>query len=311
MLTSFTTSKIAPEHQLDAWNDCMAQTYSGLSASPMRAGFAARVTRWQLGQAILSRPVSTPVAVERRYQSAHQPVNRTLKLHVVQTGRGRLSHRRRESFLRQGDIVVCAGEENYRFEMVEDHELLIAELNFSMFREPVAWLDDIIGQVIPRRSPSTRLIHDFLLSLWRQSDTLEGDDTQDALGRLLADMVLAGLRARPEPDGVVHAPLWQRCKAVVAERQGDSALTPASLADELGVSLRTLQAAAAVRGTTPGAYIAEKRLALAQQCLLQHTHRSVTQIAFDCGFEDSGYFSRRFRQNFGLSPAQYRQRNGT
>jgi AraC-like DNA-binding protein len=41
---------------------------------------------------------------------------------------------------------------------------------------------------------------------------------------------------------------------------------------------------------------------------LRQTDRTITDIAFDCGFSDSNYFSRQFRQIMNCSPRQY-QRN--
>ena len=269
MYNQFSTRGIEPAERLDAWNDVMAQTYRGLSASPLQPGFSAQITRWKLGSTILTRPVSTAVSVERRHESVSRPTSRTLKLHFLHKGAGRLHHRRREIDLRQGDLIACAGEENYRFEMLGPHELLIAELDFATLRGPVDWIDDIIGSPIPRETAGVRLLYDFLLSLWRESDTLEDDIACADLDTVLANMVLAGLRPSAEARCSQQAPLWQRAKAIIASRLGDSQLTPAALAGELGVGLRSLQAAAAEASTTPGSYIT----AGCRQAPLHHPNR--------------------------------------
>lgn len=292
MISQLSPHEIEPINQLEAWN-----------------GIMARNGRWQLGSAVLTRPVSSPAVVERNHGPAQRPVSRTLRVHIFQSGSGRLLHRGRELPLRQGDLVACAGEENYRFEMQGNHEILIVELDPASLSGPVEWIDEVIGQVIPRETTEVRLLHDFLLSLWREKDTLDGSAPCDTFSKVLGDMVLASLKPVSFQRSVDQAPLWQRAKAIIAARAGDSRLTPASLAAELGVGLRSLQVALASHGTTPGAYITEKRLQLAQQCLLARRTMSITQIAFDCGFEDSGYFSRRFRQRFGMSPAQFRLAN--
>ncbi len=59
-------------------------------------------------------------------------------------------------------------------------------------------------------------------------------------------------------------------------------------------------------GVTPIAYINRYRVNQAQQLLLD-TRKSVTEIALEVGFSDSGYFSRVFRREVGLSPTDYRQ----
>jgi signal transduction histidine kinase/AraC-like DNA-binding protein len=59
-------------------------------------------------------------------------------------------------------------------------------------------------------------------------------------------------------------------------------------------------------GVTPIAYLNRYRVSQAKQ-LLAGTGKSVTEIALEVGFSDSGYFSRVFRREVGLSPEAYRQ----
>jgi YesN/AraC family two-component response regulator len=59
-------------------------------------------------------------------------------------------------------------------------------------------------------------------------------------------------------------------------------------------------------GVTPIAYLNRFRVNQAQQLLLD-TDKTITEIALDVGFSDSGYFSRVFRREVGQSPTDYRQ----
>ena len=59
-------------------------------------------------------------------------------------------------------------------------------------------------------------------------------------------------------------------------------------------------------GLTPIEYLIAYRVR--HSCrLLQYTDDSVTQIAFDTGFLDSNYFSRKFHGLMGVTPMQYRR----
>jgi AraC-like DNA-binding protein len=60
-------------------------------------------------------------------------------------------------------------------------------------------------------------------------------------------------------------------------------------------------------GTSPIDYLIQLRIDEASR-LLSSTERSITDIAFAVGFQDSNYFSRQFRKTLGLSPRSYRQR---
>jgi YesN/AraC family two-component response regulator len=59
-------------------------------------------------------------------------------------------------------------------------------------------------------------------------------------------------------------------------------------------------------GLTPITYLNRYRVNQARQ-LLTETNRSVTDIALEVGFSNSGYFSRVFRREIGISPDAYRR----
>ena len=58
-------------------------------------------------------------------------------------------------------------------------------------------------------------------------------------------------------------------------------------------------------GTSPLAWLIERRIQHACN-LLRHTDLSVTEIAFEVGFNDSNYFTRQFRKVTGQAPREYR-----
>lgn len=60
---------------------------------------------------------------------------------------------------------------------------------------------------------------------------------------------------------------------------------------------------------TPIEYLTFVRIENAQQMLL-HTDRSITEIASDCGFSDSSYFTKVFRETCGMPPTSFRERYG-
>lgn len=63
-----------------------------------------------------------------------------------------------------------------------------------------------------------------------------------------------------------------------------------------------------VTGRTPITYVNEYRLTKARS-LLASQDGSVSEIADECGFSDSNYFSRLFTKCYGISPTKFRQSN--
>ena len=57
--------------------------------------------------------------------------------------------------------------------------------------------------------------------------------------------------------------------------------------------------------TTPGKWLLERRLECASR-MLSTTSMSVTEVAFECGFEDASHFCRAFKDKFGQPPSVFR-----
>lgn len=57
-------------------------------------------------------------------------------------------------------------------------------------------------------------------------------------------------------------------------------------------------------GLKPHQYLLEIRLKLARDFLLEGKYSTVKEVGFAVGFRDSKYFSRRFRERFGIAPSE-------
>lgn len=61
-------------------------------------------------------------------------------------------------------------------------------------------------------------------------------------------------------------------------------------------------------GATPNQYLATLRLSHVAELLI-HSEMTITDIAFECGFQDSSYMAKQFKRQMGLSPRTFRQSN--
>ena len=64
----------------------------------------------------------------------------------------------------------------------------------------------------------------------------------------------------------------------------------------------------ALFGTSPAYYIKSSRLEKAKH-LLKTSNQRISDIAYDCGFNDIGYFSKSFRSVYQYSPSEYRKQH--
>jgi len=83
-------------------------------------------------------------------------------------------------------------------------------------------------------------------------------------------------------------------------------LVLAALAQQVGLSYRNFHRLfQRATGHPPASYLRHLRLTRAAK-LLQTTDKSITDIALACGFTDSSYFARSFRQEIGVAPREFR-----
>lgn len=92
------------------------------------------------------------------------------------------------------------------------------------------------------------------------------------------------------------------------EKHYKESLTVSELSEIAGFSTRHFTRRFwEITQTTPVQYMNEIRLKKAV-AYLELTKLPVTEIATQCGFTDSNYFSRQFKKNYGISPSEYRKR---
>ena len=92
----------------------------------------------------------------------------------------------------------------------------------------------------------------------------------------------------------------------VDENFSDSALCLTSVADHMDASIYAISRAfKECTGVGFKDYVTGKRLQYACT-LLQTTDHTIFEIAEECGFENSTYFTTVFRREFGTPPSKYR-----
>ena len=302
----FATDGIAPPERLAFWNELVDRVYSGTYVKSATEDFTGEMWTWQVGDLAMIRPRSTASFVGRdpRYTDDER-----LILHLQ--CRGSSIHRQSgtETALGAGDFVIASPHEAYAIDLAA-HELLVVEFPRAPLAERFPGIDDALRQRMSGATPGARVFHDFLLSLWRQSQQgLADPDWQDGVSQVFYDLVALAMRGAAKPDmPLPDSALRRRVLGMVEAQLADPGLRTLSLASACNASVRTIQNLFAGMGTTPSAYILERRLARAAERLSAAPEASITEIAFELGFNDSAYFARAFRQRFGVPPREWRRK---
>jgi AraC-like DNA-binding protein len=166
--------------------------------------------------------------------------------------------------------------------------------------------------VLPRISGKSGLgatLFRLATSLYEQAEEMNVEDGLIAVEAYLD--ILAGCITRPESAAIKLDRCAQLCPRVeyfIETHLSDPGLCPAVVAAAAGISVRHLHRLFAVKGCTVAEWIRERRL---ERCRTDLSNpglreRRITDIAFAWGFNDSAHFSHCFKQEFGLSPREFR-----
>lgn len=230
-------------------------------------------------------------------------------LHFQERGATRNRQCGREVTLGTGDLTLLRLDDHYDLDTSQDVSLLIAEFDEQDLRNRVG-AAAIRGAVhLDTLAPAVGMVGQMLATMVSEAPFQAGDQAGALLERSFLDMVaLAVLSNEAAIAGRGAGALFRRTVAEIERAPDDAELNGHELARRLGVTQRALQMAFAAAGTTPSAYLMDRRLDLAAQ-RLRSRPESITQIALDCGFASSAHFSRCFARRFGVSPRDYRQKH--
>jgi AraC family transcriptional regulator, positive regulator of tynA and feaB len=169
------------------------------------------------------------------------------------------------------------------------------------------------GAVLRRNRPLARLLAGYLLNGFDVADDLT-PEAASLFGEHAVELLTQSLRESwaeaPQPSDAWREALFVRACRLVKLRHGDPRLAPEPLARELGVSTRLLHRIFAEHGATVMKRIFAERLNRAENLLSapEAAHRTVTDIAFSCGFNDSSHFGRVFAAHKSMTPTEWRRR---
>lgn len=307
VIERLSTEQFAQAERLERWNRIASETFSGLLVDSEKETFNAEMLRWSIGDLTLIRPRSPAASVQRNPRIARDSGDKVI-LHFQHAGRCHHSQSKHEFDMPAGDFVLADCNLPYCVEFDEFNEMLVAEMPRAAIADRLPELDDYLSRRIPGATASGRLLHDFLLSLWRQGDRTALDPSwSDGVANVFLDLLALAIKSR-DAAPTHDRGLADMAVAIVETQLCDPDLRPSTIAAELGVSIRTVQSLFSSRGATPSGFILDRRLERAAERLASDRAASITKVAFELGFNDCGYFTRCFRQKFGIAPSIFRSK---
>lgn len=213
----------------------------------------------------------------------------------------------------EGDMVYGGGDMRCQLSMPGDFRLIVVKVPASLpalkTRSPLpTQISNLISDTAVGRMLSSllRTVADTILDI--------SDDQIRPVELALPELIAATLLDRAPAKALGgaaggRAAILERVFQSIEMRLSDPNLNTHQIASEHNISPRYLQKLFEAHGESFGHYVKLRRL---ERCRLDlrsplHQQRSISEILFQWGFNDSASFSRAFREQYGMSPREYRR----
>jgi AraC-like DNA-binding protein len=303
------TNSVTPLRQaarLGSWNDIVGSEFRGCVVDAEAQRFAGTLVACEVDNLRFVKIKAQSSKVRRWLNDVPSSRSGSALLHLQRTGTGINRQGRWETRIDAGDGVLCDPDRPYGIDFVTPYEMFVLEVPLTQIylRQPGFDVEQAAGQ--PIDANRSRLLLAFIQAAWAQLDCLADDaDWRECVSRVALDLALRALGQSVEASGV-SAELRRLVIDYIRAHSADPALRTSAIAKALQVSPRSVQSVFERMSTTASAFIMDQRLRWAAERLRNERGRvSITQIAYDCGFSDSAYFSRCFHKAYGVAPRLY------
>lgn len=274
--------------------------------------FSAAMNSIHVGTTMLGRCDGTFTTVRREQRQVLATNDDRYCLARNTGGReSRMTHRGREFVMRPGSMVLLKLDEPFFAADGASHKRFTnVHLPTATLKSMVADADDLVGRELAPGG-ALSLAMDYSELLLRHGDAV--DEAGVAIAAHLMDLVALGLGARGElaaqaQRGGLRAVRLKGVLMILERRFAEPDFSAQKLAAAAGLSERYVNELLFEAGASFTMRLNELRLRKAAELLAREGGRRVSDIAFDCGFNDLSYFNRCFRRRFGLTPSAARGR---
>lgn len=102
-----------------------------------------------------------------------------------------------------------------------------------------------------------------------------------------------------------------RLREIIQKHMADSDFTVERIGEQIGMSrVQLYRKTKALTGVSPVELLRKSRIEKGKS-LLEHTDKTISEIAYEVGFNAPSYFTKCFRDEYGISPAEARTDNPT
>ncbi|MFG6432995.1 helix-turn-helix domain-containing protein [Roseateles sp. LYH14W] len=310
------TATVGSDDRFAYWLDMVCAIYAQLECDRPGSDVFGEISFSPLGVLDLTEVHSNVQFLRRTPSMICNDTRDSTLVQIQRVGRAVVRQDGREARLVPGDFVMYDTTRPYelRFED-ETHELIVVRLPSSELQPHVTNLHDLTATTVPGTCAAGNLLLTMIDTLQRDIDRLH-PSSAIGVSEGITSIIAAGLRGLPGANTQRSSQLCAyhvaRVKAYAMDNLRNPELSISKIACAMRVSPDHLSRLFRGEPVPLSRWIWQQRLDACRRdlCDARMANRSVSEIAFAWGFNDATHFSRSFREQFGLSPREWRQKSG-
>lgn len=310
----FSTSAIAPSERYDWLREVICREYANVEiTSPAHADLSQDLVIYPWGNLQLSTIESSAISLQRLPKEPHLTSQDAYFAVMLISGDYRLEQNGREVLLQPGDMTIYDATRPHNIHCSGKFAKLILSIPRVVFRDRIAGIDRCTASRIPGNQGIGSVASNFLRSSASHVDQLQAHEFSTLSDHALDLLTLAVASVRPVDFNLSRSRSvsLNGIKTFIEQNLRDADLDTGAIARYAGLSSRYINGLFEDEGTSLMRYVWKRRLENCRKDLQNPVYagHQLSDIAFRWGFNDAVHFSRAFKQQFGCSPREFRQRN--
>jgi len=307
------TVAVAAREQFPFWCEAVCATFVALDCKrPNSSGaFSGEMLTSSFGVLQATVVASDPHDAERSRRHLSRLSEDDILLSYQVEGHSRLEQNGRTAELSPGSFALYDSTKPYLLTFpVPSRQLVLKMPRAALRMHCEGPLDSAVATTIPTDHGPGDLAGSVFRSLLRTQGTVRDEDRLRMASIILDVVGLAASAVCPLVQSVTTSKgaSLQRIKMTIETLISRNDLTAEVVSARSGLGVRALSRLFALENTSMMRYIWLRRLELCQRDLRNplFAGRTVAEIAFSWGFNDSAHFSRAYKARFSMPPRQAR-----
>lgn len=260
----------------------------------------------------MSEVISEPAVIQHTPDDVAR-IDAAVYFFVLQLeGSSQNSQDNRVAKLSCGDFSLCTTARPYEINLPVPSRRIVVVIPDGLLRRHLACPDNVVAIRMHGARGMNMLLGNFVQSFWSCRNEAVDQTVALRMSYTLLDLIAAAYSSTPHmrcEQSTLVAAHRVRIISYIEAHLRDPELTPGRVAQACRITARYLHHLFANESETVTQFIQRRRLEECARALIAAPVRGrlVTEIAFDYGFNSLTHFGRVFRNQYGLTPSEYRR----